>query len=195
MAGRFVEAAFRSLAVAAGIGSGVAGGFTVNQLFTISRTTIPFNNTDQPIELLINEINPNLMLYTRVSAGLALGLGALSFFLAISIFIRVCKCEAGTAIKCIFTIDFIIVIMCILGFAAGGVLGAIGANSWSRDIVDKIDIISPVIDIYDVLEPTRTLLAATAATSLFASLAFVALKYWLIIFSARNCDLVYNGWI
>ncbi len=76
----------------------------MNQLFTISRTTIPFNNTDQPIELLINEINPNLMLYTRVSAGLALGLGALSFFLAISIFIRVCKCEAGTAIKCIFTI-------------------------------------------------------------------------------------------
>ncbi len=90
---------------AAGIGAGVAGGFTVNQLFTIFRTTVPFNNTDQIyIELLIKEINPNLILYTQISAGLALGLGALSFFLAISIFIRVCKCGVGTAIKCIFAI-------------------------------------------------------------------------------------------
>ncbi len=39
------------------------------------------------------------------------------------------------------------------------------------------------------------MLVSIQATSLFASLAFVVLKYWLIIFSARNCDLVYDGWI
>ncbi len=68
-------------------------------------------------------------------------------------------------------------IMCILGFAAGGVLGAIGANSWSRDIVDKIDIISPVIDIYDVLEPTRTLLAATAVSETLIQVIHVGIIY------------------
>ena len=58
----------------------------------------------EPIETFIRDINPDVVLYTQVSAGLALGLGALSLFLVLSIFIRVCKCEVGAAVKCIFAI-------------------------------------------------------------------------------------------
>lgn len=86
------------------MGAGVAGGFTVNQLFTIYRATVPFNNTMEPIETFIREINADVMLFTQISAGLALGLGALSLFLIVSIFIRVCRFEVGKGIKCIFAL-------------------------------------------------------------------------------------------
>ncbi len=60
--------------------------------------------------------------------------------------------------------DFLIVLLCMLGYAVAGVLGALGTLSWSRDFVNQIDNISPLNGLIDIFEPTRTLLLATTVS-------------------------------
>ncbi len=55
-----------------------------------------------------------------------------------------------------------IIFLCLAGLGAGGVLGAIGANSWTTDIINPIPVaLQPVIN---VLVQTRDSLAATAVS-------------------------------
>ena len=62
--------------------------------------------------------------------------------------------------------DMLIVFLCIIGFGAGGVIGAIGANSWTVDIIDVLTK-TGLIGFSDVVVQTRNALAATAV-SIFA---------------------------
>ncbi len=55
-----------------------------------------------------------------------------------------------------------VIFLCLVGFGAGGVLGAIGADSWTKDIIDRIP--SNVQFLFDVIVQTRDALAATAVS-------------------------------
>ena len=54
--------------------------------------------------------------------------------------------------------DLVVICICLVGFGAGGVIGAIGANTWSSHINSLPEIIrnllQPVIEIRDALAAT-----------------------------------------
>ena len=77
------------------------GSLAVKELFIIYGANA---NTNQSATSLITEINPDLILFTQTSAGLALGLGGLGLFATVSIFLRVFKCKVGVGLKVIFAI-------------------------------------------------------------------------------------------
>lgn len=76
----------------AGIGAGVAGGFTVHQLITIYEARIPI--IDQKLVDAIALVDGNLVAFTQVSAGLAIGVAGLGLILAV-IILRICKFNSG----------------------------------------------------------------------------------------------------
>lgn len=93
---------------AAGIGAGVAGGFTVSKLLSLSGIEIGIAPLSEPIETFIQIRSPNLLAYTQASAGLAIGVAVLSIILAFTVFLRVCCCKSGnTAVLCLVSYNYI----------------------------------------------------------------------------------------
>ncbi len=85
---------------AAGIGAGIAGGFTVHQLIAISEVQI----VTEPLQTFIQLRDPNLLAYTQASAALAISMAVVGIILAGTVLLRICKCNsggAGTAILCV----------------------------------------------------------------------------------------------
>ena len=74
----------------AGVGAGVAGGFTLHHLLIVFRTVIPIIGEPLPLETPIRAYDSNVIPYTQVSVGLAIGLAILGLFVSISIFLRCC---------------------------------------------------------------------------------------------------------
>ncbi len=63
----------------------------------------------------------------------------------------------------LFTLqDIVVIFLCLAGLGAGGVLGAIAANSWTTDFIDSV--------LIDVLVQTRDSLAATAVSLWYITL-------------------------
>ena len=65
--------------------------------------------------------------------------------------------------------DILVICICVVGFGAGGILGAIGANSWSSNIVDPFNSLPPFLrallqPFFDTFIGTRDALAATAVS-------------------------------
>jgi len=60
----------------------------------------------------------------------------------------------------LFPKDMLVLLFCALGFGAGGVIGALGANNWSTDIINQIP--SSLQQFVSLLIETRDALAATA---------------------------------
>ncbi len=56
------------------------------------------------------------------------------------------------------------VLLCVVGFGTGGVLGALGANHWSTDIIDNVP--ANFQSFIDLLVQTRDALAATAVSEI-----------------------------
>ena len=81
----------------AGIGAVVAGGFTIDRYLSIAK---------QPIDTtgLINILSSDVLMYTQLSAGLAIGLGGLSLFLLFSAVLRIGKFQLGNAGKFILVL-------------------------------------------------------------------------------------------
>ncbi|XP_064383996.1 uncharacterized protein LOC135332985 [Halichondria panicea] len=182
MAARFVEGGFRLLAVASGIGTLVAGCFTANRLITILQTVVPVTTPSE----LINAVNPNVITYTQASAGLAIGIGLLSIFLLCSIVLRIGKFKAGKVGKGFLLVDILVIFLCLVGLGTGGVIGALGADIWTKNFIDPINSLLPVRFLIDPIIQIRDALAATAAVSLFTCLLFVVLEVWMVIFTAKH---------
>ena len=67
--------------------------------------------------------------------------------------------------SCVLTMqDIVIILLCVIGLGAGGVIGALGANTWTN-LVAQIDIRAPVLNNYmSLLEELRIMLIATAVS-------------------------------
>ena len=81
----------------AGIGAGVAGGFTVGKLLALSDIEVDTILFSEPLETFIRVRDPDLLTYTQASAGLAIGIAGLGIILAITALLRVCCCKSGSA--------------------------------------------------------------------------------------------------
>lgn len=77
----------------------MAGCFTVNRLIPILQAMIPIINT--PVSSVINLINPDVIMYTQVSAGLAIAVGVITLFILVSVVWRVGKFKPGKVGRCI----------------------------------------------------------------------------------------------
>ncbi len=69
----------------------------------------------------------------------------------------------------LFTLqDIVVIFLCLAGLGAGGVLGAIAANSWTTDFIDSVPL--SLRSLIDVLVQTRDSLAATAVSLWYITL-------------------------
>ncbi len=70
----------------------VAGGFSIDRYLSIAKALIDPTT-------IINLISPDVLMYTQVSAGLAIGLGGLSLFLLLSVVLRIGNFQLGNVGK------------------------------------------------------------------------------------------------
>ena len=66
---------------------------------------------------------------------------------------------------CILTMqDVVIILLCVIGLGVGGVIGALGANTWTN-LVAQINTVAPVLSNYmSLLDELRRMLIATAVS-------------------------------
>ncbi len=73
----------------------MAGCFTANRLITLLQIEVPLMITTLTPSDIINVFNPNVILYTQASTGLAIGVGLLSLFIVCSVVLRIGKFKTG----------------------------------------------------------------------------------------------------
>ena len=73
--------------------------------------------------------------------------------------------------------DLVVICICLVGFGAGGVIGAIGANTWSSQIVDPINSLPPLLR--NFLQPVIEIRDALAATAVSQVVKTTILRLWL----------------